>query len=370
MRDCCGRRWRPKAGGSPGSPKAQAQRFLLEAFQEAKVEARRKLARKALAVWPDCADAYILLADNAPAEEAVPLYEQAVAAGERAWAATPSATTRPLLAGPRTRPYMRACWGWLTPCGPRGGVTKPYTTSRTCSASTPTTTRGRTPWPAGCSPLDRDADLHVLLGQYPDGEPAFWAYTKALLAFREEGDTPQTRKLLKAARKINKHVPAYLLGDKQLPPEPPLSYSPASQRSRAVHCRFPSGLEGNGRHPRLAAQVGRPAGKRRTETAKAVGPLPLVKERLEQLPQRADVWQAGAPACLYRVKFGDTNVRPWAALVLSETDELILGHGILEQKPSAAELWDVLMDAAHRPLAGEAHRPTALRVRDDPAWRS
>jgi hypothetical protein len=101
----------------------------------------------------------------------------------------------------------------------------------------------------------------------------------------------------------------------------------------------------------------------------AVGPLPLVKERLKQLPHRADVWQAGARQLPVWVKVGDDSVRPWAALVVSETNDLILGHGILEQPPTPADLWDVLADAIQQPLAGEPHRPTTLRVHDDPAWQ-
>src|SRR5947209_27138 len=37
--------------------------------------------------------------------------------------------------------------------------------------------------------LDRDDDLARLLRQYPDEASAAWAYTKALLAFRQQGDT-------------------------------------------------------------------------------------------------------------------------------------------------------------------------------------
>src|SRR5262249_61235623 len=74
--------------------------------------------------------------------------------------------------------------------------------------------------------LDRDEDLGLLLGQYPDDASAAWDFTRALLAFRQMGDTPQARQLLKAARKGNKYVPGYLLGEKRLPPEPPGYYSP------------------------------------------------------------------------------------------------------------------------------------------------
>src|SRR5205823_5537025 len=57
--------------------------------------------------------------------------------------------------------------------------------------------------------LGRDDDLARLLEQYPDEGTAAWAYTRALLAFRQGGDTPESRKLLKAAKKTNKYVPAY-----------------------------------------------------------------------------------------------------------------------------------------------------------------
>jgi hypothetical protein len=47
--------------------------------------------------------------------------------------------------------------------------------------------------------LDRDDDLARLLQQYPEEVSAAWAYTKALLAFRQHGDTPEVRRLLKEA---------------------------------------------------------------------------------------------------------------------------------------------------------------------------
>src|SRR5262245_30528884 len=49
--------------------------------------------------------------------------------------------------------------------------------------------------------LDRDGDLARLLQQYPEEGSTAWAYTKALLAFRQYGDTPEARQLLKEARK-------------------------------------------------------------------------------------------------------------------------------------------------------------------------
>jgi len=51
----------------------------------------------------------------------------------------------------------------------------------------------------------RDEELARLLREYDEGS-ANWAYTKALVAFRQNGDTPDTRKLLDVAQKANKHV--------------------------------------------------------------------------------------------------------------------------------------------------------------------
>src|SRR4051794_14153240 len=66
----------------PNTPQGQAQELLFEAFEEDDSERRGELARQALAIWPDCADAYVLLAENSRTrKEALALYEQGVAAG-------------------------------------------------------------------------------------------------------------------------------------------------------------------------------------------------------------------------------------------------------------------------------------------------
>src|SRR5205823_2534726 len=69
--------------------------------------------------------------------------------------------------------------------------------------------------------MDRDNDLTHLLNQFPQEGMATWAYTKALLSFRQHGDTPEARRLLQEAKKRNRHVPAYLLGLKPSPAEQP-----------------------------------------------------------------------------------------------------------------------------------------------------
>src|SRR5262249_29892832 len=98
---------------APDTPQGQAQQLLLQAFEQDDPQGRTERARQALALWPDCADAYVLLAENAQSrKEALRLYEQGVAAGERALG--PEAFEQEaghfwgLL---QTRPYMRARLG-------------------------------------------------------------------------------------------------------------------------------------------------------------------------------------------------------------------------------------------------------------------
>jgi len=87
----------------------EAQDLMYEAF-DADGPARAALARRALAISPDCADAYLLLAEEtaSTAEEARALLEQGVAAGERALGPEPfEQDVGSFWASFETRPYMR-----------------------------------------------------------------------------------------------------------------------------------------------------------------------------------------------------------------------------------------------------------------------
>ena len=72
--------------------------------------------------------------------------------------------------------------------------------------------------------LGDDARLQALLDRYPDDATAVWRYMRALLLFRQTGDSPEARAQLKEAMTHNRHVPAYLLGRKRLPRQLPPYY--------------------------------------------------------------------------------------------------------------------------------------------------
>ncbi len=76
------------AGIAEDSPSATplylAQDVMYRAFEEASESEQIRLAREALEIYPDCADAFVLLAEHAQTpEDVLRLYEQGVVAGRR-----------------------------------------------------------------------------------------------------------------------------------------------------------------------------------------------------------------------------------------------------------------------------------------------
>src|SRR5262249_11248720 len=148
---------------------------------------RARLARQALEISPDCADAYVLLAEQAPSRnEALGLYEQAVAGAERAL-------------GPQVfregaghfwgilanRPYMRAREGLAHTLWTLARREEAVRHLQDMLRLNPNDNQGlRYTLAAWLLNMDRDDDLAHLLDQYPDEGSATWAYTRALLSFR------------------------------------------------------------------------------------------------------------------------------------------------------------------------------------------
>ncbi len=96
---------------------AAAQDIMYQAFDCDSPRQQLALALKALEVCEDCADAYVLLAERAPSlPSALELYEQGVAAGERAWARTASASSKGIFG---------AFWKLALTCAPKGSRRMP-----------------------------------------------------------------------------------------------------------------------------------------------------------------------------------------------------------------------------------------------------
>jgi tetratricopeptide (TPR) repeat protein len=198
---------------------AKAQDVMYEAWEQAASPSRIALARKALGISPLCADAYVLLAEEAArsVEEARDYYAKGVEAGE-------------LALGPRgfeeyaghfwgfleTRPYMRARAGLASALRKLGDIDGAIDHFREMLRLNPNDNQGIRYALLGCL-FDRgdDGALKQLLAAYEDDAGVFWLYTRALLAFRDGGETDQrAAALAKKAFAANEHVPAILAGEK------------------------------------------------------------------------------------------------------------------------------------------------------------
>ena len=198
----------------------KAQELIYEAF-DASGKCRVDLARRALEVCRDCADAYVLLAEeaNTSIEKAKELYEQGVKAGERALGPEMFKNDAGYFWGIlETRPYMRARAG-LAQClwtlGRREEALEHY---RDMLRLNPNDNQGIRYILANCL-LDagQEQELEKLLEQYGDDIAATWPYTRALLLYRQEGPSIRAKKALSEAKTCNRFVPPYLLGKKRLP---------------------------------------------------------------------------------------------------------------------------------------------------------
>lgn len=198
----------------------EAQDLMYEAF-DSRGARRVELARQALAISPDCADAYLLLAEEtaSSAKEARELLEQGVAAGERALGSEPFEEDVGRFWGLlETRPYMRARAALAETLWALGQREEAVEHQRNLLRLNPNDNQGlryrQAEWLLW---LERDEELDELFAAYEDDAAAAFVYTKALAAFRRQGESAATRRLLEEARELNPHVPAYLSGRKRLP---------------------------------------------------------------------------------------------------------------------------------------------------------
>jgi len=215
----------------------KAQDLMYCAF-DARGRRRIQLARRALELSADCADAYVLLAEESRAPEATrALYEQGVAAGERALGPDVFAQEAGRFWGiVSTRPYMRARLGLaqsLEDLGRRNEAIEHY---RELLRLDPGDHQGvRYALLPALMLAGRDPDTPALLAQFEEDATTLWGYGRALAVFRREGDSRAARDCLRAALRANRHVPQYITGDDEWPDLTPTFYQPGS-REEAVIC--------------------------------------------------------------------------------------------------------------------------------------
>ena len=362
-------------GPSADSPAGHAEQIVEEAFETHDPRQRVNLARKALEIYPDCVDAYVLLAENAPnRKEALALYQKGVAAGERQlgpeFFQQNAGDFWGLL---ETRPYMRAREGLANALWTAGRRQEAIGHLQEMLRLNPNDNQGVRYTLAGyLLREDRNAELETLFQQFPDEGSVTWAYTRTLAAFRKEGDTPEARKLLREAKKENPHVLDYLLGHKFPPMEQPPYYSRGDESEAIVYAQMFLSAWKNTVGAVAWLRANDKPKKKKSPPPRPKGPLAMIKKWLnEHLPQEEDAWEAAYHQLPTWVGPPGESSRPWVVLVASRSrSDLMHVPAILEAEPTAALLWDTLVQAMQEPRAGRPYRPTEILVRSREAWEA
>ncbi|HOI56413.1 MAG TPA: hypothetical protein PLP01_14290, partial [Phycisphaerae bacterium] len=219
----------------PRTPLEQAQDLCYQAF-DAFGRRRLMLAREAIRLCPDCADAYVILAEaSSDAAKAMGLYAKAVEVGRRALGEAPFKEDVGRFWGIQsTRPFMRALMGLAMAQAHANDLAGAVGTYQELLRLNPNDNQGARHM---LLPLllqtGQDEAASKLVAAYEDDAFAAWFYCRALLAFRKEGDCERAREELHAAIKENRHVPKYLL-DRESADFWPESYSLGSEEEAIV----------------------------------------------------------------------------------------------------------------------------------------
>lgn len=199
----------------PENPKHFAQDLMYQAWETADEATRIALALKALSTWPDCADAYCLLAEEASfaLDDSMEYYRRGMEAGERAIGAKNFSEWRgDFWYVLETRPYMRAREGYANCLLLLGRAEEGVAHLLEMIELHPDDSQGLRfilwKW---LIMMNRDEECLKLLEQYGDETPVEWWYAMALLAFRREGDGDESQYWLRKAMKVNTYVPEYLI---------------------------------------------------------------------------------------------------------------------------------------------------------------
>jgi tetratricopeptide (TPR) repeat protein len=217
------------------TPLERAQELAYDAM-EAHGRLRIKRARQALAISEECADAWVLLAEEASTPDAaVERYERAVLAGAAAIGADRFAALRGEFWGHlETRPYMRARLGLAQALRDVERHDEALAHYRALLELNPGDNQG-VRYLLLVTLLERgmNDEVGALLSEHEDDLQALWPYGRLLWEFRVGGDTVRTREAFDAAIRANPFVVPYLLDHDSIPFDRPPHFALRSREEAA-----------------------------------------------------------------------------------------------------------------------------------------
>lgn len=368
-----GKRPRPKRRNTP---RGKAEALVEEADRldphEHPAE-REELARKALDLEPDLAEAWCVRADQAAtADEAVTLFEAAVAAGERSLGEAAFARRSGSIGDlPGGAGFLRAGIGLshaLAACGRQPEAIE------ACRRLLDVDCHDRTGAGAFLVALAigerRWAEARAMLPALVERDDLDGAWWGTLVEFAEHGDSPAARASLARAVKINAIVGSLLLDDEL---DDRKSSGPfAIQAEVYARTDLPTWRDVPGAIAWLrgALDAAREAKARRGRKKMAGNDprqlrMPAIDAptgpELAALPQEPrDVWQVDVRLLPMWVGDEDRLRRPWGLFVASAPRDRIIDHDMFAERPTDAEL----AVAVAAVLRQEGVRPAAIEVVD------
>lgn len=224
------------SAGRELTPLERAQELAYEAM-EAPGRLQVKRARQALAISPDCADAWVMLAEAASTPEvAMERYSLGTEAGARAIGTDRfESINGEFWSHLETRPYMRARLGLARTLEALGRADEAVAHYRELLRLNPGDNQGvRYLLIVTLLELHRDDEAGALLGDHEDDIQGLWPFARVLWRFRREGDTAASRAALADAAVVNPHAIEYLL-DIGAATVPRLPYFALGSREEAAY---------------------------------------------------------------------------------------------------------------------------------------
>ncbi|MFM9059095.1 MAG: tetratricopeptide repeat protein [Planctomycetaceae bacterium] len=328
----------------------------------------REIATEALGLSPDCALAYVLLAElSDDADAAEQQYRLGVGAGERALGA--EAIERHMGELGRVveaTGYLRARRG-LAECLTILG--RPEEAIAECEKLARLDAEDRIV--ARFMHLDllishgRFAAAKQLCEECREEVFCVWPYGRALIAFGEQGDTPAARQLLAEAGAVNPHVPRLLLSGREFDPGGMITVGAEDEAEAYVRDFRSCWMDVPGALAWLRACGNVPlddSGRGRSCRRPPAGPRAErrpgwahEKRLLAQLPLDAtDAWE---------VDLSEEREGIRSFMVASTRDDRQLAIDVLQERPLPDDLWGMLADAMRRPTHGEQRRPATVATR-------
>ena len=205
----------------------KAQDIMYKAWGEQNPAKRLSLAHKALRESEDCADAYVLLAEEEAAslKQALVYYEKGVAAGQRALGREFFTENVGYFWGLlESRPYMRALAGKASCLWQLKRREESLRIYWEMIRLNPDDNQGiRYILVDLLLQMNREAEVEKLLRKYKGDGAATWLYTQALTAFRKNGPSSTAARKLNEALEENPYVPDFVVGKKRIPNQRPES---------------------------------------------------------------------------------------------------------------------------------------------------